>query len=35
MDINSYIRRMANVINESKDWEVGEDDYDVEQEFRA
>jgi len=35
MDINSYIRHMANVINESKDWEAGEDDYDAEQEFKA
>ena len=34
MDINSYILRTAKLINEGRDWEVGEDDYEAEKDFR-
>lgn len=35
MDINSYILRTAKLINEGRDWEVGADDYEDEEEFKA
>lgn len=34
MDINSYILQTARLINEGRDWELGEKDYDDEMEFR-